>query len=959
MNKIYKMKLPNLISLLLLSTLSINAQVVLSADFTNNSNNKWELKDIWNVANRISPTTGAGVRTGFEVNTIRMVGGINKKVNGENVPDLDFDPVSYDTNTGTYVYNWNVLKNRINAIKRDGVKIYQFVLDQVPWAFQQGYTFIPTGTRDNINFREDERVTIYGNSLPPKDKVAYFNFIKAMMTELVATYGADEVLSWRFRVGSEIETPEHWKGTEQDFIDHFANTVRAVREVLPTATIGLHTREPDFIYKNGTELNYKGEPIKSFANGILDYCFANNIQYDFWGASEYVLINNSTDRNISQKYIKLFAPLINNPKWNPNAKFDMMEYAIVTTMDGADGLGYINCATPHTEIINLAYSNVFYRNSNKGLQNFFRWGQRPTSIEVPSIAVLKTMTGKNRYETTITGSPSVTGNQIDALFSKSATEKDVVDVLVYNLNASSLNYQNDESIRISFNSELPVGTVLKYRNLTYGKDQNDLENFLKNEPTSGWIKSGFDRRGDPSRTLNTAGAAAWASYTNPNPYAFNDWSYVTTTARTDGGSGSLVTINTSLSSFSFKKYEFRIKEVSTIAIPGTIEAESYNPGGQGVGFSDSDTVDTLGAGNGIDGVDVGIYNGSKYVGHTQNGEWLKYTVNVVNNGNHDFQFLYSAASAGSVVSIDVDGVPLFSNFSLPQTSGINDFKSVSKLKVALTSGVHELRINVQSGGFNLDKIIVETSGLKPFKTIVNIPGTVQIEDYALGGQGVAYNDTTLGNDTSGYRTENDVDLVAGGTGFVSTALAGGEYIRYPIYVTQSGVYHMELNYKTSSTTSKPIAAAILAADLSSSTPLFTDAGGSTTSGVIKKVDGGGGTIYADYISTSFNLYEGNWVIELQIPSGGAGPNYDYFTLVMDSPLGVKDFSKKDEGTKVFPNPSRDGIFNLSQSNSWKIYTLTGSEILSGEGAEINLAAFSKGIYLLKIKGESVKKLLYQ
>ena len=952
------MKLPNFISVLLLSTMSINAQVVLSTDFTNSTNNKGELKNIWNVVNRISPTSGAGVRAGLDVNTVRMIGGINKKVNGVNVPDLDFDPVSYDAATNSYIYNWSVLTKRIDAIKRDGTKIFQLVLDQVPWAFQEGYTFIPTGTRDNINFREDERVTHYGNSLPPKDKVAYFNFVKAMMTQLVATYGQQEVLSWRFRVGSEIETPDHWKGNEQDFIDHFANTVKAVREVLPNAVIGIHTREPNFLYSNGTVLNYKGEPIKSFANGIIDYCYANNIRYDFWGASEYVTINSASDRDITQKYTQLFAPLINNPKWNPNATFDVMEYAIVTTMNGADGLGYINCATPHSEIINLAYSNLFYKNQSKGLQNLFRWGQRPGTTNPPSIEILRTMEGKNRFSTTISGTAGIATNQLDAIFSQSTDEKNI-DVLAYNMSASSLNYQNDETVKLSFNSSYPVGTVLEYRNMAYGKDQDDLENFLKNEPSSGWIKTGFDRKGDPSRTLNADGIAAWASYTNPNPYSFTSWKTITTLARTDGGSGSLVTITTTLPSFAFKKFEFRPQQATLLSVPGVIEAEAYNSGGQGVGFSDTDTVDTLGSGNGVDGVDVGVYNGSKYVGDTRNAEWLKYTVNVASNGKHDFKFLYSAASAGTLVSIDLDGVNLFANLSLPQTSGVNDFKLVNKLGVELTSGVHELKIIVQSGGFNLDKITISSSGLQPFKSVVNIPGKIEYEDYALGGEGVAYFDSTVGNDTSGYRAEKDIDLAVGGTAYVSTAVIGGEYTRYPIYVTESGSYHMVVNYKTSASTSKSFAAALLPTNLSSSTNLFSVAGGSTTSGIIKQVDGSGSAVYGDYVSTNFNLYEGNWVIELQIPAGGAGPNYDYVTLVRDGVLGVDSFTKDKNEIVVFPVPSIDGLFNLSKSTSWKVYNALGSEILSGEGTVVNLSAYAKGMYFLKVKGETTKKLLYQ
>lgn len=60
--------------------------------------------------------------------------------------------------------------------------------------------------------------------MPPADKQAYHGFIKALMTKLVETYGEEKVLSWRFRVGSEISlnaiTNEGWEfiGWEGDVI---------------------------------------------------------------------------------------------------------------------------------------------------------------------------------------------------------------------------------------------------------------------------------------------------------------------------------------------------------------------------------------------------------------------------------------------------------------------------------------------------------------------------------------------------------------------------------------------------------------------------------------------------------------------------------------------------------------------------------------------------------------------
>ncbi|WP_139956541.1 GH39 family glycosyl hydrolase [Flavicella sediminum] len=518
---------------------------------------KSSLQNIWVVANRISPENGSNIRSGMKMNIVRMIGGIKKTVNGVAQKDLDFDPCHYDSIKSTYVYNWEPLINRLNKIVHSQTEILQIALDQPPWAFQYGYTFIPEGTCDKVHFRENEEISHYGNSLPPADKQAYHDFIKALIKKLVDTYGKQKVLSWRFRVGSEIETPDHWYGTKQDFIEHFANTEKAVRAILPTAKIGVHTRAPGFLYKKGTVLNYKGESFASFANDLITYSYDNNLSYDFWGISDYVIINNAMHRDMLGKFDQFFAPLVEHPKWNANATIDIMEYATVTTMSGEDMRGFINCATSHKEIVELAYSNLFYKNKEKGLDSFYRWGNRIGSKNSPAISTLNTMQGMQHYKTLSKGSANASNNILDAVFAKNEFENKF-DVLLYNYSVKSLDYIEAEPVTILFKSEYPVGTVVKYRKLKYGKSHNKLQNFLLNGVPSDWVKKGSDLKGDPKRTLTKVGVEAYGKYTNPNPHKYTGWFELKSTARMDGKKGSVIKMNTLVSSFSFEKYEFKI-----------------------------------------------------------------------------------------------------------------------------------------------------------------------------------------------------------------------------------------------------------------------------------------------------------------------------------------------------------------------------------------------------------------
>ena len=560
--------------------IGLKAQVTLSTDFTDNAKQNEPLHNIWSVANRISPKNGSNIRPGLKMNTVRMIGGIKKVVDGKDVKDLDFDTCLYDSINNKYVYRFEPLIDRLNKIINSQTELLQIVLDQPSWAFQHGYTFIPTGTRDNVNFREDEQISIYGNSLPPADKQAYHDYIKALMTKLVETYGEAQVLSWRFRIGSEIETPDHWFGTKQDFIEHFENTEQAIRAVLPEAIVGLHTRAPDFVFKSGTVLNYKGEPFASFAEDLITYAFDHNLRYDFWGISDYVIIGNSNLRNMRTKFDKLFGGLVNHPKWNSNATIDLMEYATVTTMNGADGRGFINAETTHAEIVELSFSNIYYKNKDKGLDLIYRWGNRTGSQDPPAITTLNSMNGKIHYASDVSGTPNTSSNDIDAFFAKNETAAEY-DILIYNYNGSSLTYRTNETVNVEFDSELPAGTTLYYRSLSYDETNNKLQNFLQDNAGLGYVKSGFNNRGSADRILTEAGLVAYEAYTNPNPHEYTDWKSIVTIPREDGGVGSKINTTTELGSFAFEKFEFRTEDyfVETIT-PATVvwtTTEDFSP----------------------------------------------------------------------------------------------------------------------------------------------------------------------------------------------------------------------------------------------------------------------------------------------------------------------------------------------------------------------------------------------
>ena len=61
----------------------------------------------------------------------------------------------------------------------------------------------------------------------------------------------------------------------------------------------------------------------------------------------------------------------------------------------------------------------------------------------------------------------------------------------------------------------------------------------------------------------------------------------------------------------------------------------------------------------------------------------------------------------------------------------------------------------------------------------------------------------------------------------------------------------------------------------------------------------------------------------------------------------------DNNMNVYPNPTR-GIVYLSKICEWKVFTVQGICILKGEGKQIDLSKFNKGIYFLKFERSSRK-----
>jgi hypothetical protein len=82
------------------------------------------------------------------------------------------------------------------------------------------------------------------------------------------------------------------------------------------------------------------------------------------------------------------------------------------------------------------------------------------------------------------------------------------------------------------------------------------------------------------------------------------------------------------------------------------------------------------------------------------------------------------------------------------------------------------------------------------------PVTVQAEDFDTGGEGVAYHDTTSGNDGNVYRPAEGVDLrptADAGGGYRTASPKAGEWLEYTVDVATAGLYDLAFRVAASGT----------------------------------------------------------------------------------------------------------------------------------------------------------------
>jgi hypothetical protein len=150
------------------------------------------------------------------------------------------------------------------------------------------------------------------------------------------------------------------------------------------------------------------------------------------------------------------------------------------------------------------------------------------------------------------------------------------------------------------------------------------------------------------------------------------------------------------------------KPFNTVAhtIPGRIQTEEYDLGGQGIGYFEADANGNQGGATfRNDQVDIETctdLGGGYNIGYALQGEWLKYTVNVLTTKSYGLDLRLAADGAGKLMHIEVDGVDVTGPITVPNTGGWQTWTTHFVKDIQLTKGTHVVRIVFDASYMNVN-----------------------------------------------------------------------------------------------------------------------------------------------------------------------------------------------------------------------------------------------------------------
>lgn len=153
------------------------------------------------------------------------------------------------------------------------------------------------------------------------------------------------------------------------------------------------------------------------------------------------------------------------------------------------------------------------------------------------------------------------------------------------------------------------------------------------------------------------------------------------------------------------------------AIPGLVQAENFDTGGEGIAYNDTTNGNAGNAYRTSVNVDIQATSdagGGNNVGWIANNEWLEYTIGSVASGTYDIDLRIAASGTGSKGVRVLLGGQNLGTVNFNGTGGWQNWQTVSLNNVTVSGGANQvLRLEMIGGGFNMNWVDFDQTGSSP------------------------------------------------------------------------------------------------------------------------------------------------------------------------------------------------------------------------------------------------------
>jgi hypothetical protein len=156
------------------------------------------------------------------------------------------------------------------------------------------------------------------------------------------------------------------------------------------------------------------------------------------------------------------------------------------------------------------------------------------------------------------------------------------------------------------------------------------------------------------------------------------------------------------------------RHVITGDAPYIVPIVDYDIGGEGIAYHDNDENNNGGSSYRKDLGDpnnnVDISNNPYNIGWTDVGEWLKFTLEVKDAGDYEFDLNVTVNGDNVGYTLEIDGTKIAPKLDLLNNGSWGDYRwhyernSLPKPVLTLTKGVHEIKYHFVTGSFNISEM---------------------------------------------------------------------------------------------------------------------------------------------------------------------------------------------------------------------------------------------------------------